>query len=102
MPLPPVPQQPAKSTFQKLWENYNIYAIAGMSGLILIIITIIIVVHFIQANKPASNLDELKEWIKKEKEMGTSEEEMRKTLSQTAWKKEEIDQEINELQQKKP
>ncbi|MBU0470156.1 MAG: hypothetical protein ABIG52_03025 [Nanoarchaeota archaeon] len=88
---PPVPV-PEKSALDQFWEDYKFHALAGSAGLILLIIIILLITHFVKARKSeAYNLQELKDWIQKERQIGASETEMKETLQKhTSWRPEEI------------
>lgn len=88
----PITQQPTlpEKTF---FEKFSKWIIGLTLGIFLIIITIVLVIHFFVAkHKVAYNLSDLKEWILKEKEMGTTDEGIKEILEEnTGWTKEEID-----------
>ncbi len=94
LPPPYVPQAPAvaqQSFFSKVWDDYKYYIIGGV-GAILLAIIILVTIHFLVPKKVAYNINELKQWIRKEKEMGTSDADIREILKQnTGWTDEEID-----------
>ncbi|MFH1275787.1 MAG: hypothetical protein ABIH82_01620 [Candidatus Woesearchaeota archaeon] len=94
---PPAVQQPAAvvepSLFAGLWEEYKTFIISIPLALILIIVIILVIHHFHSGKKMVHNVDELKEWVKKEKSMGTSDADIREILKEhTGWSEEEIDQ----------
>ena len=94
-------QQPAsqQSLFKQLWDGYKEFIIAVPSALLLLIIIIIIVVHVTHKRKHmAYNHAELKAWIKKEMDMGTSKEETRQILAEhTGWSEDEISRTFSEF-----
>ena len=56
--------------------------------------------HFIPKGRMVFNADELKEWIKKEQAMGTSNDDIRQILANhTGWKEKEIHEAFSELHQ---
>jgi len=94
-PQPPQVQQPVTS----FWDQYKIWIITGPSTLLLIIIIILLILHFTKKKEHMHyNFNELKEWIRKEKEMGTSNEDVKQILAeQTGWTAEEITNAFSEL-----
>ena len=82
-----------------LWEDYKIYFISALSGLILLILAIILVSHFTSKPKEhAANFQELKDWITEERKLGTSDEQIKGTLKRdTSWKDPEINDAFKEL-----
>ena len=98
--IPPVVQQPQSdtTTITSIWDQYKIWFIGGGSFFLLaiIIITVILVLH--KPKEKAYNFDELKEWIKKEREMGTSDADVKQILKeQTGWREDEIVNAFKEL-----
>ena len=87
-PVPPVQQQPAELPISSFWESYKVYIFSG-GGLVLIVL-IILIMMVIHRPKKAVNFDDLVEWIRKEKEYGTSDDVVRKTLQKTEWTSPEI------------
>ena len=54
--------------------------------------------HFYKPKVEVTNMDELKEWIGAELQMGTSKEKLREIIHQhTGWTDEELDEAIGEL-----
>lgn len=103
--LPPAapPRQPAAPSLglRKIWEEYKVPIVAVPSALIIIIVLIIVVSRFARpGGKMAYNLHELKEWIEKEKEMGTSVNDILHILKKnTGWKKKEVLRAFEELKE---
>ena len=97
----PVTQQPAQalSGWNKYWKEYKEFIIAIPSGLIFVILVFLLAAHFIKPGKKmAYDVNDLKEWVKKEREMGTSNEDIKQILKQhTGWKESEIEQSFSEL-----
>ena len=95
----PEVQQPQPVSFwQNAWDKYKAFIIAIPSALVLIILITLLVIHFIPKGKMVYNLDELKDWIKKEQAMGTSNEDIHKILAQhTGWQEQEIHEAFTEL-----
>ena len=95
----PTTQIPSPVT-EPFWKEYKTYLIAVPS--ILLFITILIVSVVLLRRKPKSgnyNYGQLKTWIKKEKEMGTSNEDVRHILAEkTGWTHDEINRMFTELQ----
>ncbi len=89
---PPVLQRPAPPLpTPSFWEQYKVYLIAGISGLLALTAIILLVVHFVAPHHLVYNIEELKEWVRKEQKMGTPDKDIQDILSQhTGWKKEEI------------
>jgi Raf kinase inhibitor-like YbhB/YbcL family protein len=115
-PIPPAPpkpvavvQQPAEmkapavqrpapvlSMIKDSWQKYKVYVVAVPSAL-LIIIALILLVHHFRKPKVVYNLEELKQWVKAEKAMGTSDENVKAILAQnTGWSKKEIEKAMEE------
>lgn len=93
--LPPpftgITQAPEEGFFSKLWAGYKLYLIAGLVALILAALAIAAVYYF-RSPKVAYNINELKQWVRKEKQMGTADEDIRQILKQnTGWTSEEIE-----------
>ncbi|MEK6937817.1 MAG: hypothetical protein AABX04_02105 [Nanoarchaeota archaeon] len=85
-------------SLSKFWSDYQIYFL----GLAVLIITIIIIVvlaaHFAKPKQKVYNLEELKAWIVKERQMGTNDSQIRQILAQnTGWDSEEISAAFSEL-----
>ena len=94
----PAVQKPAPVLLmiKDLWQKYKVYVVAVPSAL-LVIITLILLVHHFRKPKVVYNLEELKQWIKAEKAMGTSDENVKAILAQnTGWSKEEIEKAMSE------
>jgi hypothetical protein len=93
------PTQPATQfSLAKVWADYQVVFLGLGIVVVAMIIIILLVVHFAKPKQKVYNLDELKQWIVKERQMGTSDEQIRKILSQnTGWNEEEIAQSFNEL-----
>lgn len=91
---PPAVQQPAPPAvplWLRIWQNYKTYVVAVPSAL-LVVITLILLIHHFRKPKVVYNVEELKGWIKAEKAMGTSDENVKAILAQnTGWSKEEIE-----------
>ncbi|MEW5896559.1 MAG: hypothetical protein AB1668_02610 [Nanoarchaeota archaeon] len=90
-PTMPAIEQPS------FWGKYKFYLAAGVAGLALVLLIVLLAVHFLKP-KMAYNINELKDWIKREKEAGTSEEDIKEILGQkTGWKEKEIDEAFRRL-----
>jgi len=102
LPPPYVPKTSVvqQSFFSKLWDNYEVYII-GLAAAIVLAALIVLGLYYFKPKQVAYNLNELKQWVRKEKEMGTSDADIRQILKQnTGWNDEEIDAAFNSLQQK--
>lgn len=87
VPAPVVPQ----SFLSKLWNNYKFYIIGGLAAIVLAA-AIMLTIYFLAPKKVAYNINELKQWVRKEKQMGTSDADILQILKQhTGWTDEEID-----------
>lgn len=81
---------------QGTWQKYKVYVVAVPSAL-LVIITLLLLLHHFKKPKVVFNTEELKQWIKAEKAMGTADEHIQQILAQnTGWRKEEIDKAMQE------
>ncbi|MBI4147103.1 hypothetical protein HY494_00435 [Candidatus Woesearchaeota archaeon] len=99
LPPPFVPQAPVvqQSFLSKLWGNYSVYLIGGAAAILLAVI-ILLAIFFLKPKKVAYNINELKQWVRKEKEMGTSDTDIRQILKQnTGWSDEEIEMAFESL-----
>lgn len=75
---------------ESFWNNYKFYIIGLIAFVVLMIIVVIL---FLVLHKPKKvyNLDELKEWVVKERQTGTSDADIKTILVQnTGWKEDEI------------
>lgn len=80
------------------WEKYKWWILGGLILLLLLIIILILLLTRKHHERVVYNLDELKSWIKKEKAMKTSEEDMRHILAEkTGWVKQEVDKAFGEI-----
>lgn len=85
---PPVAQQSFLST---LWDDYRWHIIGGLAAVVLAVM-IMLMIYFLMPKKVAYNINELKQWVRKEKELGTSDADIREILKQnTGWNDDEID-----------
>ena len=99
--ITPTYTSPAFS-FSSVWEKYGTYIIIAGIVFILLVITLLLVAHFVKPKKLAYNHDELTEWINKERQMGTSDEEVRNILTnKTGWNEEEINEAFEDLSKPK-
>ena len=83
---PPVPT-PAKLSIMDQLKRYGWY----LGGFVLLLLVILFVIILVRHKRESTNIDDLVDWMKKEKEMGTSDEEMLKTLASTEWTPQEIE-----------
>lgn len=104
--LPTVtPRQPAVPSLglRKIWDEYKVPIVAVPLILIVLAVLILVVIRFARPGKKlAYNLHELKDWIEKEKEMGTSLKDIKHILKErTGWRKKEILKVFEELKEGK-
>ena len=80
-------------------KDYTFYYIGIPSLLILLIVLFIVLYHFFHKPKHVvMNLNDLKEWVRKEKEAGSSIDDIRSILSQhTGWSEDELQMAFGEL-----
>jgi hypothetical protein len=85
----PEPQQPSGPEEEK---SILPWILGGVGALLLLILIVVLIVHFVHAHKKtAYNVNDLKEWIRKEKEAGTPDADIRQILKEnTGWTDEEI------------
>src|SRR3989344_1728727 len=89
-PYVPPPAVVQQSFFSKVWDNYKYYIIGGAAAIVLAALVLLAILIFMP-KKIAYNLNELKQWVRKEKEMGTSDSDIREILKQnTGWTDDEI------------
>ena len=87
---------------ESFWKENLFYLITIPLVLIAIIIVIILTFHFLKPKRLAYNLNELKQWVRKERAMGTSDVDIRIILKEhTGWRDEEINQALESSQQRK-
>ena len=102
LPPPYVPQGPAvvqQSFFSKAWDNYKYYILGGAAAIALAVL-VLLALHIFMPKKVAYNLNELKQWVRKEKQMGTADQDIREILKQnTGWTDQEIDRAFESSQQ---
>ncbi|MBT3406654.1 hypothetical protein HN419_05825 [Candidatus Woesearchaeota archaeon] len=102
--IPPPGTPPAQPgfSFSDMWEKYSTYILIAGISLILIIIVVLLILHFIKPQRLAYNHDELIGWINKEREMGTSDEEIKNILAnKTGWNEVEINEAFSTLSKPK-
>ena len=91
--LPTAP--PAELSF---WEKYGVPLLIGAISIVALVIILLLAYHFFLRPKKATNFDELVEWIKTERLLGTSEDVMRQTLKEhTKWAGSEVDEAFKRL-----
>jgi hypothetical protein len=87
-----------KFSFSSFWDKYQMYFLGLGILIVVVIIIIILIAYFAKPKQRVYNLDELKEWIEKERQMNTGDVQIRQILSQnTGWSEEEISQAFSEL-----
>lgn len=99
-PEPYIPKAPKLEAPQPtFWDKYGLWLLIPSSALVLILIVLILVLHFRHPSAAgATNLDELRDWIKLELQSGLSPVDIRNTLrQQTDWSPSEIDQAFREV-----
>jgi len=88
---PPFPPAQAQVTKEGFWDKYSNYII-GLLAAIVLAALIAVAIHYLKPKKVAYNINELKEWVRKEKEMGTADFDIREILKHnTGWTDDEID-----------
>ena len=89
-------EQKPESTF---WDQYSSWVMGGLTGLLFIVILVLSVLHFTKKSPQVTfNYDELKDWIKKERDAGTSDTDIEVILAQnTGWTKEEVEKIFSEM-----
>ena len=96
-PQAPIVQQPLPPSTLSIWQQYKTWIIAVPSSLIAVLVIVLLVIHVIHGKHVVYNVDELKQWIKDEKKMGTADKDIKIILAQhTTWNKEEIDKAFTE------
>lgn len=107
-PTPPAYQPPRQPTPQvqkpaapSFWEGYGTYLLAGLLALIVLTgIAILTIHHFKPHHYLVYNFNELKNWIRKEQQMGTPNADIRTILAEkTGWHEDEISEAFAELRQ---
>lgn len=94
----PAVQKPISvpAMIKNVWPKYKVYVVA-VPATLLIIITLILLVHHFRKPKVVYNTEELKQWIKAEKAMGTGDEQVKAILAQnTGWSKEEVEKAMSD------
>ena len=87
----PEPERPMQVHQPSFIQKYLKYIIGGILGLIFLISIIFVIIHFVHKKPVTPDINDLKKWVKKEKDMGRSDEYIEKILAQqTGWKKSEI------------
>ncbi|MBI4983429.1 hypothetical protein HZC32_02195, partial [Candidatus Woesearchaeota archaeon] len=99
---PPIAQtkQPAAklATKASLWDDYKWYFIGLLAFIVLVVIGVVLYVFVIHPRRKVYNLADLEEWMRKERQMGTSDAQIRQILSQnTGWTEDEIAQAFSSL-----
>ena len=88
--LPPPRAAPVVIEEKGFFARYGNYFL-GIFVMILLIGVIISAIYYLRTKKMAYNINELKDWVRKEKKLGTSDEDIRLILKQkTGWNEEEI------------
>jgi uncharacterized membrane protein YgcG len=80
-----------------IWDKY-MYYILGLAAFVVLAVFVIVLILVLRKPKQVYNLDELKDWVVKERQMGTSDGDIKTILAQsTGWKEPEIRQAFGEL-----
>ncbi len=97
--LPVVQQpQPLPVAGASLWDTYKAWIIAVPSLVVAMVLLTLGAMHFLRPKPIEYNVEELKEWVHKEQQMGTSNEDIEEILGQhTGWSKEEMEKMFEEL-----
>jgi hypothetical protein len=97
--IPPPTETPTlQLPTEPFWEKYLIYLISIPAGLIVLILIIVLIVHMIKSKRVVYNLEELEDWIMKERAAGTNDGSIREILKDnTSWNDKEIDEAFNDL-----
>ncbi len=99
--LPPPYAPAAAAEEESFFQKYKLYLLGLLIAAVLTAI-ILLAIHYFKPKKVAYNINELKQWVRKEKEMGTSDENIREILKQnTGWTDEEIDMAFESLRTQK-
>ena len=88
-----VPVEPEIVTVPAQTIDYRNFAIVGgiiVAVLIFIALSVMIVMHYMNAHSPSSNDDEMIEFVKQERRAGIDEEQIRASLKESGWHKDEI------------
>ncbi len=96
---PPQVRQPAQAPFiSRAWNDYKAYIVGVPLGALLLALVTILIVHYARGKKVSYNLQELEEWIRQERDAGTSDEDIKNILTeQTGWAPEEVDKALGEM-----
>ena len=95
----PVTQRPAPAA-ESFFQKYLFWLVGGGASLLVIAALIIITLHHFHATKHVVyNYEELKQWIMKEKSMGTPDEHIKEILSDhTGWSEADVAEVYKELE----
>ncbi len=97
--LPPPFAPAAQAAEESFFQKYKIYLLGLLIAVVLAAI-ILLAIHYFKPKKVAYNINELKEWVRKEKDMGTSDDDIRSILKQnTGWTDDEINVAFESLRQ---
>jgi len=94
--IPPEVEVPKPS----LWDKYKAWLLGTPAALILLLLIILVTLHYLKPKKvEVSNIEELKNWVQQELQMGTPKEKIREIIhQQTGWTDQELDKAFEELQ----
>ena len=102
------PYQPASGSTAaetSFWSRFGMWLIFGLLLLILLVLLILLILHYAKKKHIVYNHAELVDWIRKEKAMGTSNDDIEEILAdRTGWNEQEVKDAFEELQNntKKP
>ena len=88
-----VPVEPEIVTVPAQTIDYKNFAIVGgiiVAVIIFISLSVVIVMHYMNAHAPSSNDDEMIEYVRNERRAGIDEEQIRASLKECGWHKDEI------------
>jgi hypothetical protein len=102
---PPPPQKVIVEPTPSIWEQYKNYIIGGGIGLLTLIVIIALIIFMVTKSHKKDggkhkvyNFDDLVDWVKKEKQVGASNQEIKQLLEEnTGWNKVEVDQAFTQL-----
>ena len=101
-PQLPVMQQSLPSSTVSWWDKHKVWFIAVPFLIIAIVLLILGARHLLKSRPVEYNVDELKAWVRKEQQMGTSVKDIKEILRQhTRWSAGEVEGVLGKLGQNK-
>ena len=100
-----VPVEPEIVTVPAQTIDYKNFAIVGgiiMSVIIFIALSVMVVMHYMNAHASSSNDDEMIEFVKQERRAGIDEEQIRASLKESGWHKDEIQHALDDTKDAVP